>query len=177
MGTLLFEETFENYRVDMYNRSAYLAAKDFVEMKMVKGMMFGVFGLEGVGKTGLLRAMANYFTMKYLPDEVVFVEAKELLEELRTAKKRMDIFLLALKWKYRNVKVICLDGIQILLTDEALCDWYMHWFHHCKHKCKRMIYTHDCDEKLYCAFVKLADLDPRRYRWGFRSRGRIGIWM
>ena len=23
-----------------------------------------------------------------------------------------------------------------------------------------MIYTYDCDEKLYCAFVKLADLNP-----------------
>ena len=172
MGTLLFEETFENYRVDMYNRSAYLAAKDFVEMKMVKGMMFGVFGLKGVGKTRLLRAMANYFAMKYSTGEVVFVEAKELLEELRTAKKRMDIFLLALKWKYRNAKVICLDGIQILLTDEELCDWYMHWFHHCKRKCKRMIYTHDCDEKLYCAFVKLADLDPRAISVGIPKPGQ-----
>ena len=161
MGTLMFEETLENYQVDMYNRGAYLAAKDFVEMRMVKGMTFGVFGLEGVGKTRLLRAMANYFAMEHSPNEVVFVEAMELAEELRAAQRHGDIFQLALKWKYRKAKVICLDGIQVLLTDEELQDWYVYWFHHCKRKCKRLMYTHDCDEKLYCAFMKLADLDPR----------------
>lgn len=148
MSKLLFEETFDNYRVDMYNRNAYLAAKDFVEKKMVKGMIFGVFGLEGVGKTRLLRAMANYFTMKNSLEEVMYVVGMDLVEELRLAKKRRDIFLLSLKWKYRNAKVICLDGVQVLLTDEEVHDWYMHWFHYCKRKCKRMIYTYDCDEKL-----------------------------
>lgn len=172
MSELLFEDTFENYEVNMYNRSAYLAAKDFVEMKMVRGMMFGIFGLEGVGKTRLLRAMANYFAREYSRDEVVFVEAEKLAEELRVAKKSWDIFLLSLKWKYRKAKVICLDGVQELIMDEELCDWFMHWFHHCKRRCKRMMYTHDCDEKLYCAFVKLSDLDPRAIAVGIPKPGQ-----
>ena len=53
--------TFDNYEVNMYNRNAYIVAKEFVGKEMKKGMMLGIFGLEGVGKTKLLQAIDNYY--------------------------------------------------------------------------------------------------------------------
>lgn len=157
MSKLLFEDTFENFEVNMYNRNAYLTAMDFVKEEMKKGMMLGIFGLEGTGKTRLLRAIANFYAMENPAEEVVYITGEELRQELNTAIRRKDIFIFALKKRFRKTRVVCLDEVQVLLQDDEVRDWYLHWFHHCKRRNKRMIYTHDCDERMYCAFQKMAE--------------------
>ena len=52
--------TFDNFEVDIYNRNAYQASKDFIEKRMERGMMLCIVGLEGTVETKLLQAIANH---------------------------------------------------------------------------------------------------------------------
>lgn len=165
------ESTFENFEVDLYNQNAYNTAKEFIDKPMRKGMMLAIFGLEGTGKTRLLKAIVNHYEKKN-PETVVFISGKELFQELEDAIKRKDFLILALKRKVKKAEVVCIDGVSELLTDEKIKPWFMRWFHHCKQKCKRIIYTHDCEERLYCAIQELSVLDERATFVGIPKTGQ-----
>ena len=151
--------TFENYEVNMYNRNAYETAKEFVKKKMKKGMMLGIYGLEGVGKTRLLQAIANYYK-DIEPETVFYISKEELKDEIEKVIKRKDIFLISVKKKVKKAEVVCIDEIREFLIDDRLKPWYMTWFYYCKRKKKRIIYTHDCDERMYATIGALASLNP-----------------
>lgn len=154
------EYTFENYEVNMYNCNAYETAKEFVKKKMEKGMMLGIYGLEGVGKTRLLQVIANYYK-DINPENVFYISKDELKEEIEKVIKRKDIFLISLKKKVKKAEVVCIDEIREFLIDDRLKPWYMTWFDYCKRKGKRIIYTHDCSEKMYPAIGALGSLDSK----------------
>lgn len=163
--------TFDNYVVNMYNRNAYETAKEFIKMKMEKGMMLGIFGLEGTGKTKLLQAIANYYE-ELNPESTFYISKEELKQEIEKAIKRKDILLLSLKKKVKNTEVVCIDEIREFLIDDRLKPWYMTWFCYCKKRKKRLIYTHDCDERMYSTIGALASLDSRVTMIGIPKPGQ-----
>ena len=163
--------TFDNFEVDIYNRNAYQTSKDFIEKRMERGMMLCIFGLEGTGKTKLLQAIANHY-MDVNPATIMYVTGHELYQELEKARRKKDIFILALKRQFRKAEVICIENVRELLSDEEIQPWFMDWFHYCKRHRKRMIYTHECDEKLYCAIQELSTLDERATTVGIPKAGQ-----
>lgn len=163
--------TFSNFEVDIYNQNAYQATKKFIEKRMERGMMLCIFGLEGTGKTKLLQAVANHY-MDLNPETIMYVTGDELYQELEKARRKKDIFLLALKRQFRKAEVICIENVSELLGDEEIQPRFLNWFHHCKWHRKRIIYTHECDEELYCAIQRLADLDERATTVGIPKAGQ-----
>ena len=83
------EYTFDNYEVNMYNRNAYETAKEFIKKKMEKGMMLGIYGLEGVGKTKQLQVIAYYY--KEINPETVFFISKVVGIPKEGQNRNLDI--------------------------------------------------------------------------------------
>lgn len=95
-----------------------------------------------------------------------------MCQELEKARRKKDIFAFALKRQFRKAEVICIENVRELLVDEKIEPWFMDWFHYCKRKRKRMIYTHECDEKLYCTIQELSNLDERFISVGIPKAGQ-----
>jgi len=166
-----FENTFANYSIDMYNRNAYQAAQDFSDKKMKKGTVLAIFGLPGTGKTTLLKAVANHYE-KQDASTIRYLTEAELKEELKLAKSRKDIFMLTPKRKLWGIETVCLDEVDKLISDDEIQSGFIRWLNYCKRHSKRIIYTYDCDEKMYCAFQELSKLDPKTIAVGIPKPGQ-----
>lgn len=165
------DSSFENYKVNIYNQYAFEVTKEFVKKKMQKGMMLGIFGLKGVGKTKLLQAVVNYYK-EVSPETLVYITADELQCEIEKMIKKKDIFLISLKQKVKKAEVVCLDEISRFLVDDRLKPWYMEWFYYCERRKKRIIYTYDCSEMMYSAIQTLGNLKPQAIMVGIPKAGQ-----
>lgn len=133
--------------------------------------MLGIFGLEGVGKTKLLQAVANYYK-EINPETILYITKDDLQRELEKAIKKKDVFLISLKRRVKSAEVVCIDEVSNFIIDGKLKDYFLTWFYYCKSHRKRLIYTQDCSEKMYCVMQMLGTLEPHATLVGIPKEGQ-----
>ena len=92
----------KTFTVDMYNQNAYNRCMEFIVAKNFKAKrnILGIFGLENVGKTRLLKVMEDCLVQNNI--DVRFVSASELVDKISAAKKSRDIFLWKIKKEFKK---------------------------------------------------------------------------
>ena len=156
---MCIEDTFDNYQINMYNQNAFMTAKNFVECDVFPNDVFGIFGLEGTGKTKLLRAMANYLKQKGKKYE--YIEGNYLANMIKQARREKDIFLFSIKKKYYRTKIILLDSVENLIQNDEISNDYRRLFRYFMRKKIVFIFSYDCSEKMYSVCNALSEMDVR----------------
>ena len=106
------------------------------------------------------------------PETIVYISKEELHQEIEKAIKKKDIFLISLKRKVKNAAVVCIDEVSEFLKDEKLEVYFISWFYYCKSHRKRLIYTQDCNEKMYCVMQTIGGLEPYATLVGIPKEGQ-----
>ena len=118
--------TFENFVVGPSNRFAFAATQGAcANLGGTYNPLF-IYGGVGLGKTHLLRAMAEYCRQHYPHLQVVYMTSEEFTNQLISyvKQKRMDEF----REIYRRCDVLLLDDIQFIAGKERTQEEIFHTF-------------------------------------------------
>lgn len=138
--------TFENFVVADFNRIAHAAA--YSVAKKPGNQMYNplfIYGGNGVGKTHLLQAIANY-TRKHLPSlNVMYATAERFKEDYTLSLKRqkLDEFRRA----YREVDMLLLDDVQLMENWSSTQEELFHIYNSLYMRGKQIVLTSDCPPK------------------------------
>lgn len=123
LHTYNLKYTFENFVVGESNNFAYTAALGVAENpgSPMRNPLF-IYGNSGLGKTHLLCAIDNYITQYYPTKKTIYVQAKDIVNDVMQARiesKNMgDAAWEAFRQKYNRMDIIMVDDIQFLENKE-----------------------------------------------------------
>ncbi len=120
-----YEYSFDNYIVGRSNEFAHAAAKAVASTPGGAYNPLFIYGPSGVGKTHLLRAIANELEHgKGL--KVIYVTGEIFTVELIDSIQHNDT--MSFKKKYRNADVLLMDDIQFISGKESTQEEFFHTF-------------------------------------------------
>lgn len=118
--------TFDNFIVSNNNKFVYMAAKSVAEMPADAYNPLFIFGGVGLGKTHLLKAIANYIVKKNPNVRVVYTTSEEFSNDLLNAIETANLD--GFRNKYRKADVLIIDDIQFLSGAERTQEEFFHTF-------------------------------------------------
>jgi|TARA_B100000929_G_scaffold190890_1_gene151123 chromosomal replication initiator protein len=118
--------TFDDFVIGTSNRFAHAAALAVAGQPAKHYNPLFIYGAAGLGKTHLLRAVANYVTDQYPNLRVRYVSSEEFLNHFVGAIQNRTQA--EFKQRYREVDVLLVDDVQFLAGKEGLQEEFFHTF-------------------------------------------------
>ena len=147
------EMTFENFIVSDSNRHTYAAAKAAAEEPGLYNPLY-IYGTNGIGKTHLLKAIANE-TLRRNPKTVVrFTTCDDLLNEfyeLLSSKQNLSTF----RSQLRDVDLLLVDDVHRLAKKTQMQEEFFNLFNTLYDKHKQIVFTSDRQP------CEISDIDKR----------------
>jgi chromosomal replication initiator protein len=153
--------TFENFIVSDSNRHTYAAAKAAAEEPGLYNPLY-IYGSNGIGKTHLLRAIANE-TLRKNPKTVVrFTTCDDLLNEfyeLLSSKQNLSTF----RSQLRDVDLLLVDDVHRLAKKTQMQEEFFNLFNTLYDKHKQIVFTSD---RQPCEISDIAKRPTTRFEAG-----------
>lgn len=147
------EMTFENFIVSDSNRHTYAAAKAAAEEPGLYNPLY-IYGTNGIGKTHLLKAIANE-TLRRNPKTVVrFTTCDDLLNEfyeLLSSKQNLSTF----RSQLRDIDLLLVDDVHRLAKKTQMQEEFFNLFNTLYDKHKQIVFTSDRQP------CEISDIDKR----------------
>ncbi len=118
--------TFDDFVIGQSNRFAHAAALAVAERPALAYNPLFIYGDAGLGKTHLLRAIANYVGDHYAHYSVRYVSSEEFLNDFVEAIRLST--LPEFKRRYREVDLLLVDDIQFIEGKEGFQEEFFHTF-------------------------------------------------
>lgn len=169
---LNIEYTFDTFVVEGSNEFAYTAAYHVANEpgKFVNTLF--IYGNEGVGKTHLLHAIANYIAENSLQSNVLYTTSKmfanEFIELMRKCGQNLssNIF----REKYCEADILLIDDIQFIIGNESILEEFFHIYNHLYMAGKQIVISSDRPPG---EMNTLQDRIRSRFEWGLLAE--IGV--
>lgn len=139
--------TFENFVVADFNRLAHAAAYSVARnpgQRMYNPLF--IYGGNGLGKTHLLNAIANYIRKNLKELKVIYATAEKFKTDYTLSLKKGTLS--EFHEGYRGVDVLLLDDVQLLKGWESTQEELFHLFNSLYMRGKQIVFTGDCSPKL-----------------------------
>ena len=124
-----------------------------------------IYGNEGVGKTHLLHAIANYIAENSLQSNVLYTTSKmfanEFIELMRKCGQNLssNIF----REKYCEADILLIDDIQFIIGNESILEEFFHIYNHLYRAGKQIVISSD---RPHGEMNTLQDRIRSRFEWG-----------
>ncbi len=142
-GTTFVSEkdyTFENFIVGSSNKLAHAASVAVANHPTAYNPLF-LYGSSGLGKTHLMKAIANEIKRTTPEFNIIFVKGEDFTNELvRSIEKKTTA---RFKEKYRNADMLLIDDIQFIAGKVATQEEFFHTFNALYDAGKQIILTSD----------------------------------
>ncbi len=143
VGTTFVSEkdyTFENFIVGSSNKLAHAASVAVANHPTAYNPLF-LYGSSGLGKTHLMKAIANEIKRTTPDFNIIFVKGEDFTNELvRSIEKKTTA---KFKDKYRNADMLLIDDIQFIAGKVATQEEFFHTFNALYDAGKQIILTSD----------------------------------
>ena len=143
VGTTFISEkdyTFENFIVGSSNKLAHAASVAVANHPTAYNPLF-LYGSSGLGKTHLMKAIANEIKRTTPDFNIIFVKGEDFTNELvRSIEKKTTA---KFKEKYRNADMLLIDDIQFIAGKVATQEEFFHTFNALYDAGKQIILTSD----------------------------------
>ena len=133
--------TFDDFVTGTGNRFAHAAALSVAETPAKSYNPLFIYGDAGLGKTHLLRAIANYVNTHYPHFSVRYVSTETFLNEFVDAIRQNTT--IQFKRRYREIDVLLVDDIQFVEGKEGLQEEFFHTFNTLHQDNRQIILTSD----------------------------------
>ncbi len=133
--------TFDDFVTGTGNRFAHAAALSVAETPAKSYNPLFIYGDAGLGKTHLLRAIANYVNMHYPHFSVRYVSTETFLNEFVDAIRQNTT--IQFKRRYREIDVLLVDDIQFVEGKEGLQEEFFHTFNTLHQANRQIVLTSD----------------------------------
>lgn len=133
--------TFDDFVTGTGNRFAHAAALSVAETPAKSYNPLFIYGDAGLGKTHLLRAIANYVNTHYPHFSVRYVSTETFLNEFVDAIRQNTT--IQFKRRYREIDVLLVDDIQFVEGKEGLQEEFFHTFNTLHQANKQIVLTSD----------------------------------
>ena len=132
--------TFENFIIGSSNKFAHSAALAVANRPTAYNPLL-LYGASGLGKTHLMKAIANEVKRTRPNFNIMFVTGEDFTNELiyHLEKKTMYKF----KEKYRNVDMLLLDDVQFIAGKNSVQEEFFHTFNALYDANKQIVLTSD----------------------------------
>lgn len=134
--------TFKNFIVGSSNKFAYAASVAIAEHPYAnENNPLFIYGASGLGKTHLMKAIANEVSSNHPEYKIIFVTGEDFTNEFVDSlmKKTTAKF----KEKYRNVDMLFIDDIQLIASKEQTQEEFFHTFNALYNSHKQIVMTSD----------------------------------
>ncbi|MEE9414150.1 MAG: chromosomal replication initiator protein DnaA, partial [Acidimicrobiales bacterium] len=118
--------TFDDFVIGQGNRFAHAAALAVAERPALAYNPLFIYGAAGLGKTHLLRSIANFVADHYPHYSVRYVSSEEFLNDFVEAIRLNT--LPEFKRRYREVDLLLVDDIQFIEGKEGFQEEFFHTF-------------------------------------------------
>lgn len=153
--------TFEHFVIGPSNRFAHAAALSVAEAPAASYNPLFIHGDSGLGKTHLLRGIANFVANHYPTYRVRYVSTETFLNEFVEAIRTNA--LPEFKRRYRDVDVLLIDDIQFMEGKDGLQEEFFHTFNELHQNHKQIVLSSD---RTPDAMPTLEDRLRSRFKWG-----------
>ncbi|MDC0359296.1 chromosomal replication initiator protein DnaA [Acidimicrobiales bacterium] len=153
--------TFEHFVIGPSNRFAHAAALSVAEAPASSYNPLFIHGDSGLGKTHLLRGIAQYVAHHYPTYRVRYVSTETFLNEFVEAIRSNA--LPDFKRRYRSIDVLLIDDIQFMEGKDGLQEEFFHTFNELHQNDKQIVLTSD---RTPDAMPTLEDRLRSRFKWG-----------
>ena len=162
--------TFDSFVQGPSNKFAYSAAMAVAEQPGNMWNPLFIYGKSGLGKTHLLVAIANYINTNLPNMNVVYVDARDFLDDLSSAAQLNQWK--AFNDKYQSADVLLVDDVQYLENKEGSIDMLFNIFNKMTGEFKQVVLSADrapkdinMDERIRTRFIQgmLVDVQPPDY--------------
>lgn len=133
--------TFDDFVTGTGNRFAHAAALSVAETPAKSYNPLFIYGDAGLGKTHLLRAIANYVNTHYPHYSVRYVSTETFLNEFVDAIRQNTT--IQFKRRYREIDVLLVDDIQFVEGKEGLQEEFFHTFNTLHQANRQIVLTSD----------------------------------
>jgi len=133
--------TFDDFVTGTGNRFAHAAALSVAETPAKSYNPLFIYGDAGLGKTHLLRAIANYVNTHYPHFRVRYVSTETFLNEFVDAIRQNQT--IQFKRRYREIDVLLVDDIQFVEGKEGLQEEFFHTFNTLHQDNRQIVLTSD----------------------------------
>lgn len=133
--------TFDDFVTGTGNRFAHAAALSVAETPAKSYNPLFIYGDAGLGKTHLLRAIANYVNTHYPHFSVRYVSTETFLNEFVDAIRQNTT--IQFKRRYREIDVLLVDDIQFVEGKEGLQEEFFHTFNTLHQDNRQIVLTSD----------------------------------
>ena len=152
--------TFENFIVGSSNKLAHAASVAVANHPTAYNPLF-LYGASGLGKTHLMKAIANEVKRTRPDFNIIFVKGEDFTNELvRSIEKKTTS---KFKEKYRNADMLLIDDIQFIAGRDSTQEEFFHTFNALHSAGKQIIISSDKPPR------EIARLEERlrsRFEWG-----------
>ena len=132
--------TFENFIVGSSNKLAHAASVAVANHPTAYNPLF-LYGSSGLGKTHLMKAIANEIKRTTPDFNIIFVKGEDFTNELvRSIEKKTTA---KFKEKYRNADMLLIDDIQFIAGKVSTQEEFFHTFNSLYDAGKQIILTSD----------------------------------
>ena len=157
--------TFENFIVGSSNKLAHAASVAVANHPTAYNPLF-LYGASGLGKTHLMKAIANEVKRTRPTFNIIFVKGEDFTNELvRSIEKKTTS---KFKEKYRNADMLLIDDIQFIAGKVATQEEFFHTFNSLYDAGKQIILTSDRPPK------DIQHLEERIQRGAYRRYPAAG---
>ena len=132
--------TFENFIVGNSNKLAHAASVAVANHPTAYNPLF-LYGAPGLGKTHLMKAIANKIKDTTPSFNIIFVKGEDFTNELIRSIERKNTA--EFKDKYRNADMLLIDDIQFIAGKAATQEEFFHTFNALYDAGKQIILTSD----------------------------------
>lgn len=153
--------TFEHFVIGPSNRFAHAAALSVAEAPAASYNPLFIHGDSGLGKTHLLRGIANFVANHYPTYRVRYVSTETFLNEFVEAIRTNA--LPEFKRRYRDIDVLLIDDIQFMEGKDGLQEEFFHTFNDLHQNHKQIVLSSD---RTPDAMPTLEDRLRSRFKWG-----------
>ncbi|MBQ0124837.1 MAG: chromosomal replication initiator protein DnaA, partial [Clostridiales bacterium] len=135
------EYTFENFVVGSSNKFAHAVSLAVANHPAEEYNPLFIYGSSGLGKTHLIKAIANKVRSEHPDYKIIFVKGDDFTTEMvdALANKTMSKF----KDKYRGVDMLLVDDVQFIGGKVATQEEFFHTFNTLYENNKQIIITSD----------------------------------
>ena len=133
--------TFENFVVGSSNKFAHAVSLAAANMPADAYNPLFIYGQSGIGKTHLMKAIANKVKDEHPDFKIIFVKGDDFTNEMidALAKHNMTAF----KGKYRNADMFLVDDVQFIAGKASIQEEFFHTFNTLFEDHKQIVLTSD----------------------------------
>lgn len=159
-----YELTFDNFVVGPSNRFAHAACQAVASKPAVLYNPLFIYGNSGLGKTHLLRAVANEFKKNFQNGSVIYVKSEDFSNGVieGIARGTMSSF----REKYRKADLFLVDDVQFIAGKISIQEEFFHTFNTLYEAKKQIVLTSDRPPK---DIATLEDRLKTRFEWGLTA--------